>query len=1061
MCASLRPILRAQTFPTPVTIGLTYTVSTNELLHGYTVDSNTVTPSITFGSGGSLITLTGSMTDLRFGTLTISTINAALIVSLGGGGGGSGLTALTLSGGIAGSLGTGTLAGVLQLSGANFLQAANNLSDVASATTARTNLGLAIGTNVEASSSILDAVAAATYTGSAAITKIGTLTTGAVPMTLLTGVGTVPQGSTGTSSLPTGQLLAGNGTGAITGVTMGGGVSLAGGVLNVVVPKIYDAILSYNASGCGMTTTTGSLSLSLSALSVSSSWTFLVGEGITVPGAGAGGFDLVSTITGIVPGATVTVSGCTTASNSTTLTVSSATSLTTGMSITGNGLWPGSVVGAISGTAVTITNSYDPFLATPSATITGTLTATFVGAGTLSISGTAATSVSAALVRHNDLGALNAAVAAATINRAPASGGVALGGTIFLSCAEALDGSGIYEVEGAWNATTDSLITFPASVATILPATDLGFPVQVSILGEKRGTLDGNYHFSVGGTTIDASHQMSYTTSSPTGTNIWPAVISPGRYTVSGATFSATDIFVDNVLIQLPTNPNFGGVWLGGSLRGSTGDKVPVIALTSSTTSDVWAQPTSTYSFGIGFPQNANNVQNVCGQDEAVGVYYGFVGGEHVRLDRPVAFYCAWALYLPPTCGVHTVIGAIDSENTAGAINDAGGTPLDLDLNIELNNASEAFWYTQQPGQGFSNSISSSWGIVRYSINTGGTIEGNNGWGTPLDVNGGQTMTFTNMNDSVGKPTTAMLQYNMGSVTDAAGNQNLTNVGSVTFTTASGLSGATHAAIFNGTSQVLDSAAALGIVPWGVFGGKQYTFSGWFNTSTTSIQNVVGQFDNSNTHGGWQLYLASSQLSFVVGPTFTPSSLGPSVTVTTTTLSINAWHFYVATLDGRANTISLAVDGGQAQTLPFSGAVVGPTVPFTFGNNWNFPSTIQTFWFKGMMSNFRMYDYILSAQQQSEIWNNGKGTEAAILPDQAYPPQAGTATLAAGVATVTASSAVPTSIVIPGSGPLNSTTTLGTLIITPTTGSFTITSSTATGSVQTGDLRTVPWSLKN
>jgi hypothetical protein len=61
---------------------------------------------------------------------------------------------------------------------ASFLQSANNLSDLTSVSTARANLGVAIGTNVEAWSSILDTVAAGTYTGSTSITTLGTIATG-------------------------------------------------------------------------------------------------------------------------------------------------------------------------------------------------------------------------------------------------------------------------------------------------------------------------------------------------------------------------------------------------------------------------------------------------------------------------------------------------------------------------------------------------------------------------------------------------------------------------------------------------------------------------------------------------------------------------------------------------------------------------------------------------------------------------------------------------------------------------------------------------------------------
>jgi hypothetical protein len=55
---------------------------------------------------------------------------------------------------------------------------ASNLSDVVSANSARTNLGLAIGTNVQAWSAILDTVTAGTYTGATSIVTLGTVTSG-------------------------------------------------------------------------------------------------------------------------------------------------------------------------------------------------------------------------------------------------------------------------------------------------------------------------------------------------------------------------------------------------------------------------------------------------------------------------------------------------------------------------------------------------------------------------------------------------------------------------------------------------------------------------------------------------------------------------------------------------------------------------------------------------------------------------------------------------------------------------------------------------------------------
>jgi len=58
------------------------------------------------------------------------------------------------------------------------LAIASNLSDLASASTARTNLGVAIGSDVQAYNSTLASVAGGTYTGDDSITTLGTIGTG-------------------------------------------------------------------------------------------------------------------------------------------------------------------------------------------------------------------------------------------------------------------------------------------------------------------------------------------------------------------------------------------------------------------------------------------------------------------------------------------------------------------------------------------------------------------------------------------------------------------------------------------------------------------------------------------------------------------------------------------------------------------------------------------------------------------------------------------------------------------------------------------------------------------
>jgi uncharacterized coiled-coil protein SlyX len=82
---------------------------------------------------------------------------------------------------------SGSLAGLITTVGGK-LQKDQNLLDLTDTSVARTNLGVAIGTNVQAYNATLAAVAGGTYSGDDSITTIGTVTAGNVTAILPSGV---------------------------------------------------------------------------------------------------------------------------------------------------------------------------------------------------------------------------------------------------------------------------------------------------------------------------------------------------------------------------------------------------------------------------------------------------------------------------------------------------------------------------------------------------------------------------------------------------------------------------------------------------------------------------------------------------------------------------------------------------------------------------------------------------------------------------------------------------------------------------------------------------------
>jgi hypothetical protein len=152
------------------------------------------------------------------------------------------------------------------VSGSGYLASANNLSDVVSASSARTNLGL-VTVASSGSATDLDSGTLPTgrlsgsYTG---VTGVGTLTTGSIPTTLITGALPIANGGNGLTTAPTnGQIDIGNGTGFTrSALTAGTGLSVTNGAGSITLANtgVTSAVAGTGVSVSGAT---GAVTLSI------------------------------------------------------------------------------------------------------------------------------------------------------------------------------------------------------------------------------------------------------------------------------------------------------------------------------------------------------------------------------------------------------------------------------------------------------------------------------------------------------------------------------------------------------------------------------------------------------------------------------------------------------------------------------------------------------------------------------------------------------------------------------------------------------------------------------
>ena len=182
------------------------------------------------------------------------------------------------------------------------LQKDQNLSDLTNASTARTNLGVAIGSDVQAFNSTLATVAGGTYAGDNSIVTVGTVTTGDVQAILPSGV------VSGSSQV---QALGGVNDNTITftagaGLDGGGAITLNQSSDETVTFTVGDGVISGSSQVSGITNTQLAGSIANSKLSNSS--ITIDGSAISLGGS-VTTLQLGSTSSTALAGDTTTISG--------------------------------------------------------------------------------------------------------------------------------------------------------------------------------------------------------------------------------------------------------------------------------------------------------------------------------------------------------------------------------------------------------------------------------------------------------------------------------------------------------------------------------------------------------------------------------------------------------------------------------------------------------------------------------------------------------------------------------------------------------------------------------
>lgn len=214
---------------------------------------------------------------------------------------------------------------------------------------------------------------------------------------------------------------------------------------------------------------------------------------------------------------------------------------------------------------------------------------------------------------------------------------------------------------------------------------------------------------------------------------------------------------------------------------------------------------------------------------------------------------------------------------------------------------------------------------------------------------------------TTGNPTTTNLvgYYNLENTSDYLGTHNLTNHGSVAFTTAKVGNGADTSG-----SNYLDVNA------YTFSKTDHFTISGWFMYTGSGTQEVWGNQDTSSGANGYAFYVWANGLQFNLSDSASHATFkGLSGN---TDYSNGTWHFAVMRWDG--TTLTALIDNQNITTLSGYSHGESMTGDITGGGNFTIGNdTSHNYYWYGMIDEIGIFNTNISDSDASYLYNSGSG----------------------------------------------------------------------------------------